>query len=181
MLICSATYDVLRCAAFALIVLGVFLMLRRFVRMRPTRRAELPLARTGDQGGVIALRAFAMRVAPVVLAIAGVAALATTNRFGHRALVLTDRAGAVHAEHYEFIGTAKDLDPGDVWIVNRTSRPVACNHMPLGDFIHRKLAPEGWTIEPGQALAVMFMPTYFGPDQEPPVMDGGTLWVTWAR
>jgi hypothetical protein len=176
-LIRSATFDVLRCAAFALVVIGVFAILRRFVRARPTKRAVLPLARTGDQP----LRAFVMRVAPVALAIAGVAALATASRFGHRALVLTDRAGTVHVEHYELVGTAKDLDPGDVWLVNRTSRPIACNHMPLGDFIHRKLVPEGWTIEPGQSLAVMFMPTYFGPDQEPMVMDGGTLWLTWAR
>ena len=176
-LIRSGTFDLVRCGAFALIVIGVFVLLRRMVRARPTARAALPLARTGEQP----LRAFALRVAPVVLALVGFAALAAGNRLGHRALVLTDRAGIVHVERYEFVGTAQGLDPGDVWIVNRSSRAITCNHVPFGDFIHRKLVPHGWDIEPGHALAVMFMPTYFGPDQQPLVIDGSTLWLTWAR
>jgi hypothetical protein len=177
-LIRSGTFDVLRCLAFGCIVIGIVWSARRFARRGPTVRAELPLARTGDPalGG---LRAFAVRVAPVALAFAGLAALAAASRLGHRALVLTDRGGMMHAEPFEFVGSAKDLDPGDVWVVNHTSRAVSCNHMVSG--VYQVQHTIGTVIAPGEGLAVLQAPEIAGRHYTPRDSDANTMWLTWER
>jgi len=174
-LIRSATFDVLRCVAFGCIVVGIVWAVRRFMRARPTVRAELPQARTGDLA-LSGLRAFAVRIAPVALALAGLMSLAAASRLGHRALVLTERGGTVHAESFEFLGAAKDLDPGDIWVVNHTTRAVSCNHMLFGTYhVQRTM---GTVIAPGEGLAVLQTPELIG-DGEPSEVDPNTLWLTW--
>ncbi len=178
MLIRSATFDVLRCVAFGCIVIGIVWGARRFTRGRPTVRAELPLARTGDPvfGG---LRAFAVRIAPVALALAGLASLAAASRLGHRAMVLTERDGILHAEPFEFLGSAKDLDHGDVWVVNHTSRTVSCNHMVFG--VYQVQHTMGTVIAPGEGLAVLQAPEIVGRHYTPRELDANKLWLTWER
>lgn len=184
-LIRAATFDLFRCIAFACVLLGIGWSVRRRSRGRPTVRAELPVARTGDPA-LVRLRAFCARVAPVVLSLAGVAALAAASQRGHRALVLTERNGTLHAEPFELVGTAKDLDAGDVWVVNRTTHVVSCNH--FGDVSGgvlwvwlRREVPVA-VIAPGEGVAVRKTPVVLGPDEEIPAeVDDDRLWLRWTR
>jgi hypothetical protein len=181
MLLRLAAFDVLRCLAFLGIVAGLAMIVQRLTRGRPTLRAALPRARIGGGRGSAA---FARRALPFALVLAGLASLGALNRMSHRVLMVTERAGMLHAERLELVGTApdKNLDDGDVWIVNRAPRAIACKHLPFDKLLWGSpMANDAFVIEPGQALAVDRMPQFIGPSQEPAEMDGETLWLTWAR
>ena len=177
MLLRLGAFDALRCLAFVGIVVGIGLIVRRIVRGKPTMRAALPAARIGDRR----LAAFVQRALPFAILLAGFAALGALNRMGHRVLLVTERAGTLHAERLELVGAApdNDLDDGDVWIVNHTARPIACKHLPFDKLLWGSpMANDASVIAPGQGLAVERMPQFIGPDHEPPEMDGETLWLT---
>jgi len=181
MLIRSAVYDVLRCLAFLGIVAGIGMIVQRIAHGRPTVRAALPLARIGTRRG---FAAFARRALPFALVLAGLASLGALNRMGHRVLVVTERAGMLHAERLELVGAApdKDLDDGDVWIVNHAARAIACKHLPFNKVLWGSpMESDAFVIEPGHGLAVEHMPQFVGPEHEPPRMTGDTLWLTWAQ
>ena len=181
MLLRSAAYDVLRCLAFLGIVVGIGMIVQRIANSRPTVRAALPRARIGGGRGFVA---FARRALPLALVLGGLASLGGLNRMGHRVLVVTERAGMLHAERLELVGVApdKDLLDGDVWIVNQATRAIACKHLPFDKLLWGSpMSNDAFVIEPGQGLAVERMPQFIGPEHEPAEMDGETLWLTWAR
>jgi hypothetical protein len=175
-LIRAATFDLLRCVAFAGIVAGATVLLRRFLKATPIRRAPLPEARVGVRG----TRSFIARTAPVVLVIGSLAALATSTRIAHRALLITDRGGAMHVEHDVLLGTvasSHDFD-GDVWVINRASRALRCVHEPFGSWAY---SPAAFLIPAGEAGTLPRVPENIGPDHEPRDWDGESLWLTWER
>jgi hypothetical protein len=176
-LIRAASFDVLRCVAFAVAVLGVVLAVARWLRHRPGMRAALPVARIGERR----FAPFVARVAPVAIAVAGLASLAAANRFAHHALVLTDRGGTVHAEPLVLLGGVPDPEftDEDVWIINRASRDVECRSQ-ARDY-SRIGVGNRIVIERGRSVAVPFMPRYVGPEHEPIALGAGELWLTWAR
>ncbi|HEX4453236.1 MAG TPA: hypothetical protein VH143_20335 [Kofleriaceae bacterium] len=176
MLIRAATFDLLRCMAFAGVVAGATVLLRRLLRARPSRRAELPEARIGDHrtGGFIA------RIAPVVIVLGSLAALAASTRIAHRALVITERGGAMRVAHDVSLGdiaSTRDLD-GDVWVINRSSRALRCIHEPFGSWAY---SPEAFVIPPGEAGTLPRIPQNIGPDDQPREWEGESLWLTWER
>jgi hypothetical protein len=175
-LIRAATFDLLRCIAFAGIVAGATVLLRRLLKATPTRRAALPEARIGDRG----TRSFIARIAPVVLVIGSLAALAASTRIAHRALVITERGGAMHVEHDVLLGTiasTRDFH-GDIWAINRTSRALRCVHQPFGSWAY---SPAAFVIPAGEAGTLPRIPENIGPDAEPREWEGDSLWLTWER
>jgi hypothetical protein len=162
--------------AFAGIVAGATVLLRRLLKATPVRRAPLPEARLGERG----IRTFITRIAPVVLVIGSLAALAASTRIARRALVITDRGGAMHVDHDVSLGepaSTRSLD-GDVWVINRSSRALRCIHEPFGSWAY---SPEAFVIPAGEAGTLPRIPQHFGPSDEPRYWDGDSLWLTWER
>jgi hypothetical protein len=175
-LIRAATFDLLRCAAFVGIVAGATVLLRRLLRARPIRRAALPEARIGDRR----TSGFIARIAPVVIVLGSLAALAASTHIGHRALVITERGGAMHVDHDVLLGdiaSTRDID-GDVWVINRSSRALRCFHEPYGSWAY---SPEAFVIPPGEVGTLPRIPQNIGPTNEPRDWDGDSLWLTWER
>jgi hypothetical protein len=172
----AATFDLLRCVAFAGIVAGATVLLRRLLKATPIRRAALPEARLGERG----IRTFIALIAPVVLVIGSLAALATSTRIAHRALVITDRGGAMHVDQEVTLGEPSSthaLD-GDVWVINRSARRVRCVHQPFGSWAY---SPGAFVIPAGEAGTLPRIPENIGPNDEPREWDGSSLWLTWER
>jgi hypothetical protein len=176
MLIRSATFDVLRCVAFAAIVAGTTVMIRRLVRAVPIRRAAVPEARIGERR----VASFIARIAPVAVILVALAALLTSTKLAHHALIVTDRAGVLHVEHEISLGQVaptRDID-GDVWVINRSSRALQCVHMPFGDWAYSR---EAFVIAAGEAATLPRIPQNIGPDDVPREWESSSLWLTWER
>jgi hypothetical protein len=175
-LIRAATFDLLRCVAFAGIVASATVMLRRFLRASPIRRAALPEARIGERR----FASFIARMAPIAVMLVSLAGLAASARMCYRTLLVTDRGGAVHIERDVSIGEVSpehDLD-GDVWVVNRSARPLRCIHQSFGSWAY---SPNWFVIPAGEARTVPRIPQNIGPDDEPREWEGDSLWLTWER
>lgn len=194
MLVPTIAKPLLTCAGFALILVAMFVLVRRL------GQPDLPVATVVGSSRGLARRW------PWLFALGGLAITYTMCNHTTAAIVITDDDHGMRAERKIWIWDDATPDVGDTnllgtatWVLNRSTRAVYVARIDYGSAANTRYFSGSWsnpskptdrdlpTMIAPNATGLFYDIDYIGPDDPPPALvrsaSGATSrsWLTWER